>query len=93
MADRTSWRDRRIGTGHVAAFVAALAVVAGAAACAASAAKPAQSGPVVPSPASPYRRESVQIIDVDVRGKKVTCLYLDTGSSDEALSCDWVGAR
>ena len=90
MTARTSWKDRKLGGLGLLAIGCLVAVFASAAACAAEAVRDTPpTGPVVPSPADAYNRERVNIIDVQVRGRTITCIYLDTGTTDEALSCDW----
>jgi hypothetical protein len=87
---RTSWKDRPLGARGVALGLGLIAVLASAAACTAEALRDAPpTGAVMPSPADSFNRKAVNIIDVQVRGRTITCIYLDTGASDEALSCDW----
>ena len=90
MADRTSWKNRPLGARGIVLGLGLIVAFALVASCAAEATRDAPpTGPVVPSPAGSFNREAVNIIDVQVRGRTITCIYLDTGTTDEALSCDW----
>jgi hypothetical protein len=89
MPERTPWKDRPIGARGIVIGLGLVITLAAAASCAAAAfSGPEPSGPVSPAPAGRVLREAAQVVELNVHGRTVTCIYV-SGQREGALSCDW----
>ena len=89
MPERTSWRDRPIGGRGIVIGLGLVVTLAAAASCAAAALSgPSPSGPVSPAPAGRWLREAAEVVELNIHGRNVTCIYV-SGQREGALSCDW----
>lgn len=89
---RTRWLDRRISEAWPTLASVVVMLVAGVCALVLLFAIPEPSGPATPGQVPGHVRDSVQVLDAQVKGQTVTCIYIP-GQREAALSCNWQAGR